>query len=122
APFGSMERFLSILIEHFAGNFPFWIAPVQVSILPISEEQHEYAKELNSLFESLGYRVKLDLRNEKISRKVAESEQKKIPYAIVLGKREQEMRHVSVREHGVGDIGSKSLEEIQELFASFMID
>ena len=122
APFGSMERFLSILIEHFAGNFPFWIAPVQVSILPISEEQHEYAKELNSLFESLGYRVKLDLRNEKISRKVAESEQKKIPYAIVLGKREQEMRHVSVREHGVGDIGSKPLEEIQELFASIMID
>ncbi|MFZ9815532.1 MAG: His/Gly/Thr/Pro-type tRNA ligase C-terminal domain-containing protein, partial [Candidatus Kapaibacteriota bacterium] len=63
-----------------------------------------------------------DLRNEKISRKVAESEQKKIPYAIVLGKREMEMRQVSVREHGVGDIGSKSLDEIQELFSSLMIE
>jgi len=122
APFGSMERFLSILIEHYAGNFPFWIAPIQLSILPISEEQHGYAQELTALFESHGYRVKTDLRNEKISRKVAESEQKKIPYAIVVGKREQEMRQVSVREHGVGDIGSKSLEEIQQVFASLMID
>ncbi len=122
APFGSMERFLSILIEHYAGNFPFWISPIQISILPISEEQHGYAQELTALFESKGYRVKTDLRNEKISRKVAESEQKKIPYALVLGKREQELQQVSVREHGVGDLGAKSLEEIEALFASLMID
>ncbi|MFN4916665.1 MAG: threonine--tRNA ligase, partial [Ignavibacteria bacterium] len=122
APFGSMERFLSILIEHYAGNFPFWISPTQISILPISDEQHGYAQELTALFESKGYRVKTDLRNEKISRKVAESEQKKIPYALVLGKREQELRQVSVREHGVGDLGAKSLEEIEALFASLMID
>lgn len=122
APFGSMERFLSILIEHYAGNFPFWISPIQISILPISDEQHGYAQELTALFESKGYRVKTDLRNEKISRKVAESEQKKIPYALVLGKREQELRQVSVREHGVGDLGAKSLEEIEALFASLMID
>jgi threonyl-tRNA synthetase len=117
-----MERFLSILIEHYAGNFPFWISPTQISILPISDEQHGYAQELTALFESKGYRVKIDLRNEKISRKVAESEQKKIPYALVLGKREQELRQVSVREHGVGDLGAKSLEEIEALFASLMID
>ena len=122
APFGSMERFLSILIEHYAGNFPFWISPIQISILPISDEQHGYAQELTALFESKGYRVKTDLRNEKISRQVAESEQKKIPYALVLGKREQELRQVSVREHGVGDLGAKSLEEIEALFASLMID
>ena len=122
APFGSMERFLSILIEHYAGNFPFWISPTQISILPISDEQHGYAQELTALFESKGYRVKTDLRNEKISRKVAESEQKKIPYALVLGKREQELRQVSVREHGVGDLGAKSLEEIEALFASLKID
>ena len=122
APFGSMERFLSILIEHYAGNFPFWISPIQISILPISDEPHGYAQELTALFESKGYRVKTDLRNEKISRKVAESEQKKIPYALVLGKREQELRQVSVREHGVGDLGAKSLEEIEALFASLMID
>ena len=122
APFGSMERFLSILIEHYAGNFPFWISPIQISILPISDEQHGYAQELTALFESKGYRVKTDLRNEKISRKVAESEQKKIPYALVLGKRDQELRQVSVREHGVGDLGAKSLEEIEALFASLMID
>ena len=122
APFGSMERFLSISIEHYAGNFPFWISPIQISILPISDEQHGYAQELTALFESKGYRVKTDLRNEKISRKVAESEQKKIPYALVLGKREQELRQVSVREHGVGDLGAKSLEEIEALFASLMID
>lgn len=122
APFGSMERFLSILIEHYAGNFPFWISPTQISILPISDEQHGYAQELTELFESKGYRVKTDLRNEKISRKVAESEQKKIPYALVLGKREQELRQVSVREHGVGDLGAKSLEEVEALFASLMID
>ncbi|MFZ9977224.1 MAG: threonine--tRNA ligase [Candidatus Kapaibacteriota bacterium] len=122
APFGSMERFLSILIEHYAGNFPFWISPIQLSILPISEEQQGYAQELTELFESKGYRVKTDLRNEKISRKVAESEQKKIPYALVLGKREQELRQVSVREHGVGDLGAKSIEEIEALFASLMIE
>jgi len=122
APFGSMERFLSILIEHYAGNFPFWISPIQLSILPISEEQQGYAQELTELFESKGYRVKIDLRNEKISRKVAESEQKKIPYALVLGKREQELRQVSVREHGVGDLGAKSIEEIEALFASLMIE
>ncbi len=122
APFGSMERFLSILIEHYAGNFPFWISPIQISILPISDEQHGYAEELTALFESKGYRVKTDLRNEKISRKVAESEQKKIPYALVLGKREQELRQVSVREHGVGDLGAKSIEEIEALFTSLMIE
>ncbi|MBP6510768.1 MAG: threonine--tRNA ligase, partial [Candidatus Kapabacteria bacterium] len=83
APFGSMERFISILIEHYAGNFPFWLAPTQVSILPIADAHQSFARDLTAEFEKMGLRVHCDLRNEKINRKVAESEQKKIPYALV---------------------------------------
>jgi threonyl-tRNA synthetase len=118
APFGSMERFLSILIEHFAGNFPFWLSPVQVNILPIGENQHEFAKELKNLFYEAGYRVELDLRNEKINRKIAESETGKVPYALVIGQKEAESRSISLREHGKGNIGVFSIEQTLELFES----
>lgn len=116
APFGSMERFISILIEHFAGNFPFWLAPVQVSVMPIGGNQEQEAIELSQKLEELGYRVNLDIRNEKINRKIAESETQKIPYALILGQKEVESNTVSVREHGVGDIGTKTLDEILVLF------
>lgn len=118
APFGSMERFLSILIEHYAGNFPFWLAPVQVSVLPITDAQLPYAQELTARLEKLGYRVKLDDRAEKVNRKIAESEQKKVPFALVIGKKEAEEGTVSVREHGVGDKGAMSFEAVLEIFAS----
>ncbi|MBI3259764.1 MAG: threonine--tRNA ligase [Ignavibacteriae bacterium] len=117
APFGSMERFLSILIEHYAGNFPFWLSPVQVSVLPISDDQKEYASALVSRLEALNYRVKYDDRSEKIQRKIAESEQKKIPFALVIGKREAENNQVSLREHGVGDKGVMSVEDVMKMFA-----
>ncbi len=117
APFGSMERFMSILIEHYAGNFPFWIAPTQISILPISENQAAFATELKKELSDLGYRVEIDLRSEKINRKIAESEQKKIPYALIIGQKEVENDSVSIREHTVGDLGSKPVEEIFTLFA-----
>jgi threonyl-tRNA synthetase len=113
-----MERFLSILIEHFAGNFPFWLSPVQVNILPIGENQHEFAKELKNLFYEAGYRVELDLRNEKINRKIAESETAKVPYALVIGQKEAESRSISLREHGKGNIGVFSIEQTLELFES----
>jgi threonyl-tRNA synthetase len=116
APFGSMERFMSILIEHYAGNFPFWIAPVQVSVLPISDDQKEYAAALVAQLESLNYQVKYDDRSEKIQRKIAESEQKKIPFALVIGKRETENGQVSLREHGVGDKGVMSVEDVLKMF------
>lgn len=116
APFGSMERFISILIEHFAGNFPFWIAPVQVSILPISQNHYDYCKALETRLTSLGFRVNLDDRNEKINRKIAESEQQKVPFALVIGRKEEETNSVSVREHTKGDIGVKTIDEIIELF------
>ena len=116
APIGSMERFFSIMIEHFAGNFPFWIAPVQASVLPIGENQHEYAKEILAKLEAKGIRSTIDLRSEKINRKIAESEQSKIPFALVLGQKEQEAGTISLRQHTKGNIGTKTLDEIFELF------
>jgi len=116
APIGSMERFFSILIEHFAGNFPFWIAPVQASLLPIGENQHEYALGLQQRLEALGIRTEIDLRSEKINRKIAESEQKKIPFSLVIGQKEQESGTVSLRRHTEGNMGSKSVEEVVALF------
>lgn len=116
APFGSMERFMSILIEHYAGNFPFWLAPTQARILPISDKQLDYATELEQLFKSHNFRVEVDSRSEKINRKIAESEQAKIPIAIIVGQKEVENRSCSVRVHGRGDIGSKSISEVLEMF------
>jgi len=118
APFGSMERFMSILIEHYAGNFPFWLSPTQVSILPIGEREHEFADNLHKNLVNKGFRSNLDKRQEKINRKIAESEQAKIPFALVIGAREVESNTVAVREHTKGNIGAKSLEEIFDLFES----
>ncbi|MGB9771337.1 MAG: threonine--tRNA ligase [Candidatus Kapaibacteriota bacterium] len=118
APAGSLERFLSILIEHFAGNFPFWISPVQVSVLPIGEEQHSYASELAKKLENLGFRVNLDLRNERINKKIAESETQKIPFALIIGKKEVETATVSARQHTKGNLGSKTFDEVVDLFNS----
>ncbi len=103
---------MSILIEHFAGNFPFWLAPVQVSVLPIGENQHDFAREVAQNLESAGLRTHVDLRNEKINRKIAESEQKKIPYALIIGQKEVDSQSVSVRRHTKGDCGSMPLGEI----------
>lgn len=116
APFGSMERFISILIEHYAGNFPFWIAPVQVSVLPISDGQAEFAQQFTDRLLKLGYRAQVDTRNEKINRKIAESSQKKIPFALVIGQREMEAGAVAIRQHGVGDLGAKPIEDVLKMF------
>jgi threonyl-tRNA synthetase len=121
APFGSMERFMSILIEHYAGNFPFWLCPTQISILPIGQDQLAYAEELKAKLEEKGFRSKIDSRSEKINRKVAESEQEKIPFALVVGQKEQEAGTVALREHTKGNRGTKTYEEIVELFSSLNI-
>lgn len=118
APFGSMERFIGILIEHFAGNFPFWLAPVQVSVLPITDAQQAYARRIGALLEEKGFRVFVDERSEKVQRKIAESEQQKIPFALVVGRREEEQGTVALREHGKGDRGTMSIEAVVELFAT----
>lgn len=118
APFGSMERFLSILIEHFAGNFPFWLTPVQVKVLPVSDNNFEYAREVAARLEKEGFRVEFDERNERISRKIAESEQQKVPFALVIGAKEQESGGVAVREHTVGDRGVMKLDDLIAEFHS----
>jgi threonyl-tRNA synthetase len=111
-----MERFMSILIEHFAGNFPFWLSPEQVSILPIGQDQYEYARDLKGKLDELGFRTKLDDRAEKVNRKIAESEQMKIPYALVIGQKEVDNGTVSVREHGVGDLGPMNIDDVIKIF------
>ena len=121
APFGSMERFISILIEHYAGNFPFWLAPTQVSILPIADAHHTYATDLAAEFEAMGLRVHVDTRNEKINRKVAESEQKKVPYALIVGSKEIDNNAVSVRIHGKGDQGQQPVEDVKALFRTLNV-
>jgi threonyl-tRNA synthetase len=106
APFGSMERFVAVLLEHCAGNFPLWLTPDQVSILPISEKFHHYAQEVASLLEMSDIRALIDDRNEKIGRKIRDSEIKKIPFMIIIGEKEVKEQVLSIRRHGHGDIGT----------------
>ncbi|MFC1540966.1 threonine--tRNA ligase [Candidatus Latescibacterota bacterium] len=102
---GSMERFIGGLIEHYAGAFPLWLAPVQVVVMPITDEQHDYARKLVDRMKSESIRVEFDSRNEKVNRKIREAEEMKVPYMFIIGKREVENDSVSLRKHGEGDIG-----------------
>lgn len=110
AIFGSFERFVGILTEHFAGNFPVWLAPVQAVVLPITDAQNDYAKEVFEKLKNAKIRAEIDLRNEKINYKIREAETKKIPYMLVIGEREKVNQTVSVRRHGKGDLGAFDLE------------
>lgn len=110
APFGSMERFVAVLIEHTGGRFPLWLAPDQVSILPISDKFNAFAQEVHTLLKGKGYRVFFDERNEKIGKKIRDSELNRIPYSIVIGEKESNERTVSVRARGGVDMGSMSPE------------
>jgi len=114
AVFGSFERFVGVLTEHYGGFFPIWLAPVQVSILPIADAHFQYAGQLEKRLRSEGFRVNTDLRNEKIGFKIRESENRKIPYMIVIGDKETESGNLSVREHKKGDIGKFELNEFIE--------
>ncbi|MBD8389596.1 threonine--tRNA ligase [Dysgonomonas sp. BGC7] len=106
APFGSMERFIAVLIEHTAGKFPLWLAPDQVVILPISEKFNDYAYRVSSYFKQQGISSQVDDRNEKIGRKIRDNELKRIPYLLIVGEKEAETEEVSVRKQGEGDKGS----------------
>ncbi|MGM9570683.1 MAG: threonine--tRNA ligase, partial [bacterium] len=108
--FGSVERFIGILIEHYAGAFPAWLAPVQVKILTVTERADEYAKSIASRLSTEKIRFELDLRNEKIGYKIREAVAEKVPYMLVLGDKEVEEKKVAVRKRGEGDLGSCSLE------------
>ena len=106
--FGSIERFIGILIEHYAGKFPVWLSPVQVKILPITERQEEYARALYSEMKANGIRAELDLRNEKIGYKIREAQIEKVPYMLVVGEKEAQDKLVSVRRRDKGDTGAVS--------------
>jgi threonyl-tRNA synthetase len=108
---GSMERFFGILIEHYAGAFPLWLAPVQAAIIPITDNQLDYAKELKAEFKKAGIRIELDDRREKMGYKIRDWETKKVPYMIVIGDKEKESGGITVRAHKKGDLGSFKLSD-----------
>lgn len=111
APFGSLERFVAVLIEHTAGKFPLWLTPDQVAILPISEKYNDYADKLRSYFEDNDIRAVVDDRNEKIGRKIRDNELKRIPYMLIVGEKEESEGTVSVRKQGAGDEGCMKFED-----------
>ncbi len=127
APFGSMERFCAVLIEHTAGHFPLWLTPDQVAILPISEKYNDYAKKVAKYFDSVGVRASIDDRNEKIGRKVRDNELKRIPYMLIVGEKEQVDGTVAVRPQGGGeqcvmtmeDFAKKVNDEVKEMTREF---
>jgi len=118
--FGSVERFIGILIEHFAGKFPFWLSPVQVKILPISEKFLGYAEQVNIALEKQGYRTEIDNRSEKIGYKIREARNERVPYMLIVGEKEAEAETVSVRRRDDGeqqDLGSMTLDQLFEVFS-----
>ena len=109
--YGSIERFIGILIEHYAGSFPVWMAPNQVRVMPITDKQQAYAKEVNDRLFALGYRTQLDDRNEKIGKKIREAQVQKVPFMLIVGEKEAESGTVAVRQRHGGDLGAMSLED-----------
>jgi threonyl-tRNA synthetase len=115
ALFGSIERFFGVLIEHYAGAFPMWLAPVQVAVLPITDRINEYAEQVANELRAAGFRVETNLRSEKVGAKIRDAQMQKVPFMLVLGDRELEQNQVAVRERAKGDIGVMSLPEFTEM-------
>lgn len=116
APFGSLERFVAVLIEHCAGNFPLWLTPEPITILPISEKYHEYAQKVVNVLNKADIRGPLDERNEKVGKKIRDAEVKKIPFMLVVGEQEMLENTVSVRKHGGEEVGKLTIEEFIKYF------
>ena len=106
APFGSMERFVGVLIEHFAGAFPLWLAPEQVRVLPLSDKSLDYAQEIEQRFRDAGFRVTIDTRNSKVQAKIRDAQLELIPYMLVVGPKEAEQDAVALRDRIDGDLGT----------------
>ena len=115
APFGSLERFVAVLIEHTMGKFPLWLTPDQAVILPISEKYNDYAKKVFNFLNNSDIRTLIDERNEKIGKKIRDNELKKIPYLLIVGEREVENETISVRKQGEGDQGTMKLTDFTKL-------
>jgi threonyl-tRNA synthetase len=109
APFGSLERFIGILIEHYAGAFPLWLAPVQAVVMPITDAQLEYARTIERQLQEAGIRSHLDDRQEKINYKIRDAEMHKAPYMVIVGAKEAEQQVVAVRKRKAGDLGTMPL-------------
>lgn len=114
APFGSLERFVAVLLEHCAGKLPLWLAPTQVKVLPISDKYQEYAEQVMQTLKSMDVRAEIDDRQEKIGKKIRDTELEKIPYMLIVGEKEQEEGKVSVRKQGEGDLGSILISEFAD--------
>jgi threonyl-tRNA synthetase len=108
---GSIERFMAVLIEHYTGEFPFWLAPVQVQILPVLEKNLPYAKKMQKELEDKNWRVELNSSGETLSKRIREAEMQKIPYILVIGDKEEKNKKIAVRKRGKGDLGAMKLEE-----------
>ena len=117
APFGSMERFVAVLLEHTAGKLPLWLAPDQVVVLPISEKYNDYARSVVAKLAEKDIRAFVDDRNEKIGKKIRDNELKRIPYLLVVGEKEAQNEEVSVRKQGEGDKGSQKITTFADDFA-----
>lgn len=115
ALFGSVERFFGVLIEHYAGAFPFWLAPVQITVLPITDRINEYAEKIGKDLKESGFRVEINLKSDKIGAKIRDAQLQKVPFMIVLGDKELEENKIAVREKTKGDIGQMTLEEFKEM-------
>ena len=111
APFGSMERFTAVLIEHTSGHFPLWLTPEQVAILPLSEKYNEYAKNVLHRFDQQGVRGSIDLRNEKLGRKIRDNELKRVPFMVIVGEKEEAEGLVSMRQQGGGEQRTMTIQE-----------
>ena len=111
APFGSMERFTAVLIEHTSGHFPLWLTPDQVAILPLSEKYNDYARRVAKEFDLQGVRANIDLRNEKLGRKIRDNELKRIPYMVIVGEKEEAEGLVSMRQQGGGEQATMTIQE-----------
>ncbi|HEU0195512.1 MAG TPA: threonine--tRNA ligase [Gaiellales bacterium] len=118
ALFGSFERFIGILIEHFAGAFPLWLAPLQVSVLPVADRHNEHAERVVAELAAAGLRAEADLRSESVGRKIADAEHLRVPYILVVGDREAESGQVSVRRRGAGNLGARPLAELRDELAA----
>ncbi|MDR0605893.1 MAG: threonine--tRNA ligase [Bacteroidales bacterium] len=118
APFGSMERFVAVLIEHTSGNFPLWLTPNQAIVLPISDKYQQYAEVVSKKLSQLDIRVTIDDRSEKTGKKIRDAEVQKIPYMIIVGEKEMNENTLSIRQHGVGDLGAMTVETFVALIDS----
>src|SRR5262249_17985413 len=114
ALFGSIERFFGVLIEHYAGAFPLWLAPVQVAVLPIVDRVNAYAEQVGQQLRAGGLRVEVNVRSDKIGAKIRDAQLQKVPFMLVVGEREMEEGKVAVRERARGDLGAMALDEFKE--------